>query len=214
VRFTTRADGDLNAVVVAPGVLARRWQAVAQRPVVWLDEVHGTRVVVVDGDDPTGATGDALITGEGGRALGIWVGDCAPVAFIADDGVVGAAHVGWRGLLAGVVRDTVAAMRAAGGGAIRAVIGPCIHAECYEFGADGIERFAARFGPAVAAATAWATPALDLPAAVRGELQELGVVVVDAAMPCTACDERFWSHRARGERQRHGMVVWREETAA
>src|SRR5262249_7013385 len=133
VRFTTRADGDLNAVVVAPAVLARRWQAVAERPVVWLDEVHGTGGIVVGGDDRTGASGDALISGEGGGPLGIWVGDCARVAFIADDGVVGAAHVGWRGLLAGVVRDTVTAMRAVGGGTIRAVIGPCIHPECYEF---------------------------------------------------------------------------------
>jgi hypothetical protein len=40
------------------------------------------------------------------------------------------------------------------------------------------------------------------------------VVVVDAAMPCTACDERFWSHRARGEHERHGMAVWLQAAAA
>jgi YfiH family protein len=214
VRFTTRADGDLNAAVVAPDLLAHRWRAVADRPVVWLDEVHGTGVVVVDGDDPTGMTGDAMVIGDGGRALGIWVGDCAPVAFVADEGVVGAAHVGWRGLLAGVVGDTVTAMRARGGSTIRAVIGPCIHAECYEFGTDGIERFTTQFGRGVAATTSWGTPALDLPAAIRAELEAVGVVVADTTTPCTACDERFWSYRARGERERHGMAVWLEEAAA
>ena len=63
VRFTTRADGDLNADVVPPPVLAARWRAVADRPVVWLDEEHGTTVVVVDGAEPGRvARGDALVT--------------------------------------------------------------------------------------------------------------------------------------------------------
>jgi YfiH family protein len=214
VRFTTRADGDLNAAIVAPDVLGRRWHAVADRPVVWLAEVHGAHVVHLDGADPTGTTGDAIVTGDLRRAVGIWVGDCAPVAFIADEGVVGAAHVGWRGLLAGVVGQTVTALRTLGGATIHAVIGPCIHAECYEFGVDDIERLATHFGPAVAGTTAWGTPALDLPAALRAGLRMAGVATVDAAAPCTACDGRFWSHRARGERERHGMAVWLEETAA
>jgi copper oxidase (laccase) domain-containing protein len=182
--------------------------------VVWLSEVHGTDVVVVDGDDPTGTAGDAMVTEDAGRALGIWVGDCAPVAFVADEGVLGAAHVGWRGLLAGVVGETAAAVRALGGERVRAVIGPCIHAECYEFGIDDIERIAGRFGSTVAASTSWGTPALDLPAAVGSALAAADVTVIDAAAPCTACDGRFWSHRARGERQRHGLAVWREEEAA
>jgi YfiH family protein len=214
VRFSTRVDGDLNADVVAADVLGRRWEAIADRPVVWLDEVHGTAVVLVDGDDPTGARGDAMVTGDASRALGIWVGDCAPVAFIADEGVVGAAHVGWRGLLAGVVNETVTALRALGGSTIRAVIGPCIHAECYEFGVDGLARFTARFGAGASRTTTWGTPALDVPAALQAALLEVGVATVDTATPCTGCDERFWSYRARGERQRHGMAVWLEEMPA
>jgi hypothetical protein len=104
-------------------------------------------------------------------------------------------------------------MRAVGGNTIQAVVGPCIHAECYEFGPDDIERFARRFGPAMAATTSWGTPALDLPAAVRADLERAGVALIDAATPCTACDRRFWSHRARGERQRHGMAIWLEAAA-
>jgi YfiH family protein len=214
VRFSTRADGDLNADRVAPAVLAARWRSIAGRPVVWLDEVHGAGVVTVNGGDPTGAAGDALVTADAQRGLGIWVGDCAPVAFVADEGVLGAAHVGWRGLLAGVIDETVGALRRLGAGNVRAVIGPSIHAECYEFGADALDAFTTRFGPAVAATTSWGTPALDLPAAIGVELAALEVAVVDAVAPCTACDRRFWSHRARGERQRHGMAVWGEDAAA
>jgi len=215
VRFTTRADGDLNADAVASTVLAKRWQAVANRPVVWLDEEHGTAVHVIAGSRSDGTRrGDALVTAEPDRALGIWVGDCAPVALVADEGVVGAAHAGWRGLAAGVLRETAAAMRSLGATRIDAVVGPCIHAECYEFGPAELFTLASRFGRTVSATTSWGTPALDLPAAVRAALAAEDVAVIDVATPCTACDDRFWSHRARGDRERHGMAVWMEADAA
>jgi YfiH family protein len=211
VRFTTRADGDLNADAVAPPVLAARWRAVADRPVVWLDEEHGTTVVVVDGDGHERAPrGDALVTTDVNRALGIWVGDCAPVALVADEGVVAAAHAGWRGLAAGVLGETAAAMRSLGATRIDAVVGPCIHAECYEFGTGDLFALASRFGLSVTATTSWGTPALDLPAAVRSALTAEQVTVIDVATPCTACDDRYWSHRRRGDRERHGMAVWLE----
>jgi purine-nucleoside/S-methyl-5'-thioadenosine phosphorylase / adenosine deaminase len=215
VRFTTRADGDLNADVVPAPVLAARWRAVAARPVVWLEEEHGTTVVVVDGDGHHRAPrGDALVTADVDRALGIWVGDCAPVALVADEGVVAAVHAGWRGLAAGVLGETAAAMRALGATRIDAVVGPCIHAECYEFGPADLFALASRFGASVTATTSWGTPALDLPAAVRAALAAEDVSVIDVSTPCTACDDRYWSHRARGDRERHGMAVWLEANAA
>ena len=215
VRFTTRADGDLNADVVPPAVLAARWQAVAARPVAWLEEVHGTNVVVVDGDGQERlGRGDALVTTEADRALGIWVGDCAPVALVADEGVLGAAHAGWRGLAAGVLREAAAAMRSLGATRIDAVVGPCIHAECYEFGVADLFTLASHFGPSVTATTSWGAPALDLPAAVRAALTAEDVTVIDVGSACTACDDRYWSHRGRGDRERHGMAVWLEADAA
>jgi polyphenol oxidase len=211
VRFTTRADGDLNADVVPGPTLAARWHAVANRPVTWLTEEHGSDVVVVTGDPPDPPPhGDALVTSDVDRALGIWVGDCAPVAFVADEGVVAAAHAGWRGLAAGVLAETAARMRSLGASRIDAVVGPCIHAECYEFGNGDLDELASRFGPSVSATTSWGTPALDLPAAVRAALAAEHVTVIDVAAACTACDERYWSHRARGDRERHGMAVWLE----
>ena len=211
VRFTTRADGDLNADVVPAPTLAARWHAVARRPVVWLAEEHGTNVVVVEGDHHEPAPrGDALVTTEVDRALGIWVGDCAPIALVADEGVVAAAHAGWRGLAAGVLTETAATMRSLGATRIDAVVGPCIHAECYEFGPGDLFTMASRFGPSVSATTAWGTPALDLPAAVRAALAAEDVTVIDVRSACTGCDDRYWSHRRRGERARHGMAVWLE----
>jgi copper oxidase (laccase) domain-containing protein len=101
-------------------------------------------------------------------------------------------------------------MRRLGATEIAAVIGPCLHVECNEFGPADLERFVARFGPDVAGTTAWGTPALDLPAAVRAALAADGVEVAPALQACTGCDRRYWSHRARAERERHGMAVWLE----
>ncbi len=208
VRFSDRGHGDLNADVVAPEVVAARWRALADRPVAWVREVHGTAVVTVTAHGPNAPVGDALVTADRAVALGIWVGDCAPVALVSSDGIVGAAHAGWRGLAAGVLGQTVGAMRAMGAGSIVAVVGPCIHAECYEFGAADLDALAARFGDTVVATTSRGAPALDVPAAVTAALAAEGVAVRPDAFPCTACDRRFWSHRARGERERHGMAVW------
>jgi copper oxidase (laccase) domain-containing protein len=211
VRFSNRAHGDLNADVVAPHVVDRRWRVIADRPVSWLDEVHGTDVVLVDAPGAaTGRRGDGMVTAVAGAALGIWVGDCAPVALVAAEGVVGAAHAGWRGLEAGLLAEVVAAMRRLGAGEITAVLGPCLHVECNEFGPADLDRLVARFGSEVAGTTAWETPAFDLPAGVRAALAVEGVELAPVRPPCTGCDAQYWSHRARAERERHGMAVWLE----
>lgn len=209
VRCTTRADGDLNADRVAPADLARRWRRVAGRPVTWLREVHGTEVLVVERPGHrAGATADAAVTAAPGAALGIWVGDCAPVALVARSGVVGAVHVGWRGLAAGVLDRALDAMVGLGAAEITAVVGPCVHPECYEFGAADLDDLAARLGPVVHSRTSWGAPALDLPGAVGAALAARGVAVLDTPVPCTACDPDYWSHRRRGDLGRQGLAVW------
>ena len=131
------------------------------------------------------------------------------MALAGTDGVTGVAHAGWRGVAAGVIEATVAAMEALGAIGIEAVIGPCIHAECYEFGPDELDFVAARLGDGVRATTAAGTPALDLPAAVRAALERAGVEKVDDAGVCTACSGDHFSWRARQERQRQATVIWR-----
>ena len=110
--------------------------------------------------------------------------DCAPVGLIGLGGVVGVAHAGWRGLVAGVLEATVAAMREAGAGRIVAVVGPCIHAGCYDFGADDLAEVAAALGDDVRAVSSTGGPALDLPAGVVADLGRAGVtdVTVDPTL--------------------------------
>lgn len=212
VRFTTATDGDF-AVGQPADVLAARRQALVPLPWTWLHQVHGHRVVVVD--EPGGQVGayaDAAVTSSPGAALAIQTADCAPVALIADEGVVAAVHVGWRGLVAGVVDGAVESVRRAGGTAVRAVIGPCIHACCYEFGAVDLDRVAARYGDGVRATTRSGRSALDVPAAVTAALAAIPTAGVTRAGPgCTACDTPpMFSHRARGDSARQAMVVWLE----
>jgi hypothetical protein len=201
----------MNADLVDAATLARRLRAFVDLPWTLLDEVHGTRVVTVGGPgDGSGEIADGAVTRTPNAVLGIWVGDCAPVAFVSREGVIGAAHAGWRGLADGILESTVGAMRVLGARHVQAVLGPCVHRECYEFGAADLDALAARFGPAVRGVTSWGTPAFDLPAAIAAVLDRLGVALSASEAPCTACDSEYWSHRARGEKGRQAMAVWVE----
>jgi YfiH family protein len=214
--FTGRADGDLGhggayVHAVHPEVEARR-RAVVPLPWSWLRQVHGNRAVAVT--EPGGSAGeraDAAVTAQPGCAVAVLTADCAPVALVSIEGIVAAVHAGWRGLLAGVVEAAVDAMRSTGASDVQAVLGPCIHAECYEFGATDLARMRARFGEGVAATTSNGTRALDVPAAVRAALARANVDDVIDVDACTACSpDGYFSHRARGDRERQALVIWRE----
>ncbi|MCS7267147.1 MAG: peptidoglycan editing factor PgeF [Geminicoccaceae bacterium] len=109
-------------------------------------QVHGTGCVRVDAPWPADCPpeGDALVTTRADLLLGVTTADCAPV-LLADPraGVVGAAHAGWRGALAGVLEAVVAGMVAAGAdpASIVAVVGPCIGRRSYEVGVEFRQRF-------------------------------------------------------------------------
>jgi YfiH family protein len=166
-------------------------------------QVHGGRVVVADRPGHHGDA-DAIVTTTPGLVLSVRVADCAPIALLAEaDGVVGVVHAGWRGIVAGVIPAAVDAMRELGARDIRAVLGPCIHAECYEFGADELGRIASQLGETVRGTTAWGTPALDVPAAVRSMIPG----VVDESV-CTACSPDHWSFRKDGDEQRQAVLAW------
>jgi YfiH family protein len=209
--FTARGDGDL-AVAGEAAALAERRAAIVDRRWIWLRQVHGDRVVLadVDRDDPSGVEADAAVTRRSDVALAIHTADCGPLALIGDDGSLGVVHAGWRGLEAGVIGRTVEALRERGAGSIDAVLGPCIHVECYEFGDDDLARLAAVLGPEVAGETATGRPALDVVAGVRRALADAGVDALTASPTCTACDERYFSHRARGDAGRQALVAWIE----
>ncbi|MGI8777023.1 MAG: polyphenol oxidase family protein [Acidimicrobiales bacterium] len=213
-RFTGRGEGDMGhggsyAHQVTPDVAARR-RAVVDLPWTWLRQVHGDRVIrVVGPGSAAGSTGDAAVTAGAGCALAVLTADCAPVAFASAEGVSGVAHAGWAGLAAGILERTVDAMVDLGASAVTAVVGPCIRAECYEFGSDDLDRVARRVGPAVRARAGSGAPALDLAAGVKVALARVGVEDVDDLGSCTACSPGWYSWRARGERERQATVVWR-----
>jgi copper oxidase (laccase) domain-containing protein len=156
-----------------------------------------------------GAPADAAVTDRAGCVVAVRTADCAPIVLVGERSV-GVVHAGWRGLLAGVVERAASALADLGDPPRLAHLGPCIRAGCYEF--DGPERddLAARFGPSVRATTTWGTPSVDVPAAAHAALAEAGVVDVRDDAGCTACDRRWFSHRARGELERFATTAWLE----
>ncbi|HEX2193237.1 MAG TPA: polyphenol oxidase family protein [Acidimicrobiales bacterium] len=212
-RFTGRPEGDLGhggvyVTEVAPEVAARR-RAVLDLPWTWLRQVHGDAVVTVDGPGRhAGTVADAAVTAEAGCALAVLTADCAPVALASPEGVIGVAHAGWAGLAAGILPRTLARMQQLGATAVTATLGPCIGPECYEFGAEDLERVVAAVGAEIRATTRQGRPALDLAAGVRTVLACEQVKLDDRSV-CTACTPGYFSWRARGELQRQALVVWR-----
>jgi YfiH family protein len=172
----------------------------AGAPLVAVHQVHSADVVVVEQPWPDEARpkADALVTARRGVLLGILTADCAPVLLAdAEAGVVGAAHAGWKGALAGVCEATVAAMERLGAdrGRIAAAIGPCIAQSSYEVD----EAFVARFGTESASffkpgrdGHAW----FDLEGYVAMRLETAGVGMVEKLGLDTYADEaRFFSYR-------------------
>jgi polyphenol oxidase len=170
--------------------------------------VHGAEVVVVAAPGQhAGTSADAMVTATAGCTLAVRTADCAPVV-LAGASSVGLVHAGWRGLLDGVVASTAATMRELGDEPRRAAIGPCIRAGCYEFGEPELGLLVARFGDGVRASTLWGSAALDLAGAVQVACREEGIDDVDDSAGCTACDLRWYSHRARRETERFATLAW------
>jgi hypothetical protein len=191
--------GRIGAALGGPGSDPAEW--------ISLHQVHGARVYPSDVAGPTAGRpapeADAAVSAESDAVLSVLTADCAPVALVAP-GVVGAVHAGWRGVLAGVLEAAVAEVRRRSDGPITAIIGPCIHPECYEFSAADLEPIAARLGPEVAGQTAAGQLALDLPVAVALALTEAGVTDITDIGVCTACSPDHFSHRRDGSL--HGVT--------
>lgn len=168
-----------------------------------------------------GAEADAAVTKIPGAVLAVRTADCAGVVMIGSDAAsdvvaVGVAHAGWKGLLAGVLQNTVAAMRQLGSVGIEWHLGPCISARHYEFGAQDLDRLVQRYGPTLASMTPAGRPALDMQAGVARAMEECdgaaGPVARGATAPlCTASDDRYYSWRSRRDSGRQITAVWLEE---
>ena len=204
--FTDTSHGDLMVHTDA-AVLAARRHALAAGSWSWLQQVHGARVVTVTRPgEHAGAEADGAVTATPGAVLAVQTADCAPV-LLTGPGVIGVAHAGWRGLEAGVIEATAAAMADLGGAPTHATLGPCIRARCYEFGGEDLDLVAERYGDGVRSMTGWYTPALDVPAGVAEACRRLGLGFHDVGT-CTACSPVHWSYRARADAGRQALVAW------
>ena len=150
---------------------------------------------------------DGLWTDERGRAMLLITADCVPVAVMRrpDPGVrpaLAVLHVGWRGLLAGVVGEGV---RALGPGRTVAVIGPAIGPCCYEVGEEVAAPAREAFGADVVRGSS-----LDLWTSVERALRAAGCEHVDRIDMCTSCfADRFFSHRRdQGRTGRQGVIAY------
>jgi YfiH family protein len=166
-----------------------------------LSQVHGSTVAVIGPEGPSHeiqghlhAVADGLVTAEPGVTLMVRAADCVPLLLAADDGaVIGAAHCGRPGLVAGIVPATLAAMRQLGAGPVTAWIGPYVCGRCYEV-PEQMRDDVAAVEPSSRATTSWGTPAVDVGAGVRAQLERDGVAVVDLAR-CTRESPDLFSYR-------------------
>jgi hypothetical protein len=172
-------------------------------------QVHGAEVLIVgDGPDDPCPEGDGLVSSSPSVGLAVLTADCASIAVGSPEGVFAAVHAGWRGLVSGVVEVVAGAMRDLGATTLHGAVGPTIHPECYPFSEADLATVAARYGNGVRAVASTGQPALDLPGTVAAAFQRAGIQLVPGLDACTACDDRYFSHRSRAETDRQAMVVW------
>lgn len=185
---------------------------------VWLDQVHGIRVIdvarFVSTDQPPQA--DAVFASEPGAACVVMTADCLPVLFCNESGsVVAAAHAGWRGLLAGVLEETIRAM-AVPGNTMMAYLGPAIGPQAFEVGDEVRSAYVAE-NPVAAAAFKPAAPGkwlADIYMLARQRLVRQGVERIFGGSFCTVGDpERFFSYRRDGQTGRMAAMIWLEPSA-
>ncbi|MEW2140184.1 peptidoglycan editing factor PgeF [Streptomyces sp. NPDC005409] len=210
------AVGDDPAAVLANRARAAKSLGLEPDRVVWMNQVHGRDVSVVSGPwDAESAVPavDALVTTRRGLALAVLTADCTPV-LLADPvaGVVGAAHAGRPGLVAGVVPAVVEAMVSQGAepGRIIARTGPAVCGRCYEVPAEMREAVAEAV-PAARAETSWGTPAVDVVAGVHAQLAEAGVVDVRRSPVCTLESRDHFSYRRDRVTGRLAGYAWLTE---
>jgi len=203
--MTTRALGDMKSAAGR----ARLRRHLPGEP-KWLRQVHGISVVDAASSEP-GAAADASVTHDAGVVCAVMAADCMPV-LLADEGgsAVGIAHAGWRGMCAGVIEASVAAMGVPAA-RVMAWLGPAIGPDAYEIGEEVRAAFMQRDRGSASAfrPTRPGHWRLDLYAIARQRLASSGVGRVFGGGFCTASDPvRFYSWRRDGAGERMAAAIW------
>lgn len=207
------AVGDDPGAVRANRELAAKSLGIEPDRVVWMNQVHGADVAVVDG--PWGSSSeipsvDAIVTTRRGLALAVLTADCVPV-LLADPvaGIAAAAHAGRPGMIAGVVPAALRAMTDLGAEPSRIVArtGPTVCGRCYEV-PEAMRAEVSAIEPAAYAETSWGTPAVDVSAGVHAQLERLGVRDRAQSPVCTLESEDHFSYRRDRTTGRLAGYVW------
>jgi len=197
-------SGDDRETVARNRAIVADALSIAPDRLLTVYQEHSPKVVNVTAAWPPSSPphADAMVTIEPGIALGVLTADCAPIVFAEDQGkVLGIAHAGWKGALAGVAESTVEAMEGLGAkrSGMTAVIGPTISAAAYEVGPEFHDRFLdveprnANFFVPSGRSGHWM---FDLPGYIAERLRVFGVGRVTDLNLCTYSDEdRFFSYR-------------------
>ncbi|MEZ8144439.1 hypothetical protein A1OO_11640 [Enterovibrio norvegicus FF-33] len=176
----------------------------------WLNQIHGTGVVTL----PLTSTlqvpdADASFTAEMGQVCVVMTADCLPVLFCSKDGAqVAAAHAGWRGLVNGVLEETLAQFSDPKN--VMAWLGPAIGAEKFEVGGEVREQFIAKDAGASSAFKPrngrWLA---DIYLLARRRLAQAGVTDIYGGTHCTVSEpERFFSYRREARTGRQASCIW------
>lgn len=206
------AVGDDPGTVTANRDIAAKSLGLDPGDVVWMNQVHGSDVTVVDGpwrDRPVPEV-DAIVTARRCLALAVLTADCVPV-LLADPvaGIVAAAHAGRPGMIAGVVPAALRAMTELGADPARIVArtGPAVCGRCYEV-PDAMRAEVAAEEPTAYAETSWGTPAVDVAAGVHAQLARLGVHDRAQSPVCTLESGDHFSYRRDRTTGRLAGYVW------
>ena len=166
---------------------------------ITLRQVHSALVFNASGLADREQDGDALVTDEDGKSIGVRTADCVPILLVdPQHRAVAAVHAGWRGSAAEIVNRTIEAMArtfATVPSSVYAAIGPCVRACCYEVGANVLREFKPFFPE-------WQEipekGRLDLAQANGRQLQAVGIAsdrIFDSCL-CTCCNTaEFFSYR-------------------
>ncbi len=205
--------GDEPAAVAANRARLAAAIGLAAGRVVWMNQVHGDRVEVVDEPRDTAFDDtDALVTATPRLALAVVTADCVPVLMAdARAGVAAAVHAGRVGAQKGVVARAVEAMLGLGAqaGDISVLLGPAVSGRNYEVPVAMADEVDAAL-PGSRTTTSAGTPGLDLRAGIACQLRDLGITSIDVDPRCTLADPTLFSHRRGAPTGRLASLVWME----
>lgn len=202
--------GDQYKDVKQNRIVLREQLALDDEP-KWLQQVHSKIVVNANEVVPDAVTADAVYTDQAGIICGVLTADCLPIAFANQEATcVAVAHAGWKGLLDGVIQETVKTMSTVAKPDY-AWLGPAIGAQDFEVGRDVYQPFIEQNAEFAKAFTAndrgkWY---LDIYFAASIVLKSLGINKIYGGKHCTYTEsERFFSYRREANTGRMATLIW------